>query len=84
MIELLVGTDKVVIDNKNRVICGNAKPKEAIEFEFVELPGVSDLLNLVRIVIHKFGGKIQGDNPDYAWVQNSTSFNRDSRVTLIY
>ena len=69
MIELLVGKDKVVIDDNNNVICNNAELKKAIEnLTFASLPTLDDHVVRVQCVIYDFGGTIVGDDPAYTWM----------------
>ena len=69
MIELLVGKDKVVIDDNNNVICNNAELKRGIErITFAGYPTIDDHVLLVQCVIFDFGGTIVGDDPKYTWM----------------
>ena len=69
MIELLVGTDKVVIDDNNNVICNNAELKKDIEqLNFATPPQLDEHTVLVQSVIYDFGGTIVGDDPAYTWM----------------
>lgn len=69
MIELLVGTDKVVIDDNNNVICNNAKLKKDIErLNVFTDPQLDEHTVLVQSVIYDFGGTIVGDDPAYTWM----------------
>ena len=69
MIELLVGTDKVVIDDNNKVICDNAELKKDIErLSFGGIPTLDDHTLLVQCVLYDFKGTIVGDDPAYTWM----------------
>ena len=69
MIELLVGTDKVVIDDNNNVICNNAELKKDIErLNVFPEPTLDPHALLVQSVIYDFGGTIVGDDPAYTWM----------------
>ena len=69
MIELLVGKDKVVIDDDNNVICNNAELKRGIErLTLGGYPTIDGPVLLVQCVIFDFGGTIVGDDPAYTWM----------------